>query len=122
MEDEPITTEETIRRMLYFILIILGIFVAASLFPSTNTTHPPQVNIFRVGDTVDVIWMGGIDDVFVGNFSVTIDNKTDQTTYFPKPLLFQKVVSIKNNDTICVDVKAIDRAVQTYRPIGYACL
>lgn len=86
--------------------------------------HPPQVNIsrdgFKTDDWISVKWDGGIDSVFVENFSIMIDN---ETTYHEKPEMVGRVIStFYHPNYTCVDVKAWDRAVRTFRPIGYRCL
>lgn len=83
-----------------------------------SSVHPPQVSIIRDGSYIRVIWEGGTDDPFVGNFTVTIDSETG---YYPKPDLYQPVALIYHPDYACVDVQAYDKAIRIYRPIGYNC-
>jgi hypothetical protein len=107
------------------LIVCIASVIATLVLPLMphGTSHPPQVTITREGfktdDQISIKYDGGIDDAFVGNFSVTIDNVT---TYYTKPETGRNFYNGYHPNFTCVDVKAIDRAVRIYRPIGYLCL
>ena len=107
------------------------LFVVATLvvpFIPTGSSHPPQVLIWRENtpsiypdDRIHIKYMGGIDDGFVGDFKVTVNGLASGN--YPKPEAYDDVTTIESpkGSITCINVSAIDKAVQTYRPIGYNC-
>ena len=112
--------DPAVRTVLIIILAVLIIGMLASIIlPQIPVNdHPPQVTIIRHYQNIEVKWDGGTDSAFVGNFSVTMDNVT---TYYKKPDVFQNIAVLYHPEQVCVDVKALDLSVRTYRPIGYNC-
>ena len=117
--------EQGLRKVLSIVLLVAFAFLVVTLFfqmsPSGNTTsHPPQVTIARYNDTINITYLGGIDNAFVGDFKVTYSN---ETLYFAKPRYQGDLIGsfIQPNYT-CVKVEATDLAVKSYRPIGNSCL
>lgn len=129
MPEEADPERGNFKEVLLVIVIIMVGFLFATfttlIAQDTNavsSSHPPQVTIFRSGtfpDYIKIKYDGGIDDAFVGNFSVTIGNETDYRENLGVGMIFYNEFNPTNT---CVDVKAYDKAVRIYRPIGYRCL
>lgn len=117
------------------VCLVVGIlYVAATiilpLLP-TGTSHPPQVLIWRENtptifpnDKIHIKYLGGIDDAFVGDFRVIYKfSHITNTGDYPKPSLYGDVAVLEfpKGSNVCVSVFANDKAVKTYRPIGYNC-
>ena len=112
--------------------VVIGIVAALILFflfqlysPTLGHSHPPQVTIERNkthSEYITVLWEAGTDSGFVGGFSVAVDNESNTTKKYSVPLMHDIIASIHHPNTTCVDVKAFDKAVYTYRPIGWSCL
>ena len=119
--EEEIDTRRNIKILLGIVVALLIAFIIGSIymprFPS-STVHPPQVSITRHGDTISVVYLGGIDDAFVGDFKVEVNGVTKE---YPKPEAYQEVAIVPSPDITCVNVSAFDYAVRIYRPIGYNC-
>lgn len=124
MENED---EDPLRAWLIVILIIVVGFLLVTLLtyaiPRSGAygfSHPPQVDIIRNGSQVDVIYEGGIDNGFVGDFRIS---DGAMWHYFKKPEYAPGYVgSVKAANDTCIKVEAIDLAVQSYRAIGKACI
>jgi hypothetical protein len=121
--DEPQETKGNLNQLLTVIVILLiaGVFGAIYMphFPAPDV-HPPQVSIIRNDGYIDIRYLGGIDTAFVGNFTVTVNNVT---THYEKPDAGQLVAHIQAQPELtCVNVSAFDKAVQSYRPIGWGCV
>ena len=123
------------------ILFILFIFLAGEFYTQYNnalhqndnvwyithgqtpslyqTTDKAKISITRVGSAIEVRYLGGQDHGFIGDFRITVDN---ETTYYKNPGQHNPVAMIDHWKFTCVDVEAMDKAVQTYRPVGSACL
>ena len=84
-----------------------------------QTTDQAKIQITRMGGAIEVRYLGGQDHGFIGDFRITIDNKT---TYYKNPGAHNPVALIDHWKYTCVEVEAMDKAVQIYRPIGSACL
>ena len=106
------------------LLVLLGcavLFMMVSLLLPliTMPSHPPRILITKINDTVNIIWLGGIDSGFIGGFSVTVNN---QTTYYNVPGVMGSVANFTHTDESCIDVQALDLSTKTYRPIGNSCM
>jgi hypothetical protein len=125
------------RTLLIVCLAICVCFVVVTLalpfMPNGELSHPPQVSITRehgpaiLGtDKIKVIYKGGIDDAFVGDFKIKVSNGIEESHEYdaPKPLINYPVaiIEVPANEVACVNVSAIDKAVRVYRPIGNLCL
>lgn len=107
------------------ITALILIFIILLYVPTLGHSHPPQVTIERNtthSEYITIIWEAGTDSGFVGGFSVAVDNESNTTKYYSVPLMHDIIASIYHPNTTCVDVKAFDKAVYTYRPIGWNCL
>jgi hypothetical protein len=119
--DEETDTRRNIKVLLGIVVVLLIAFIIGSIympkFPS-STVHPPQVSITRHGDTISVVYLGGIDTAFVGDFKVEVNGVTKE---YPKPEAYREVAVVPAPDITCVNVSALNLAVRTYVPIGYNC-
>ena len=84
-----------------------------------QTTTRQKISITRMGGAIEVRYLGGQDKGFIGDFRITIDN---ETKYYKNPGPYNPIAMIEHWEHTCVDVEAMDKAVQTYRPIGSACV
>ena len=113
-------TSPSTRTVMTGVLIILIAFLVLSIcFPNiidTSTVHPPRVDIYRQGDSVVVVWLGGIDNGFVGNFTISINNES--MGVFDKPAVNARIAAFIEPEEASVSVMAWDKAIQVYRPIG----
>ena len=124
--------QSSIPFILIVVLVAGMLFVMVTLtiqfLPVGGSSHPPQVLIWRENtpsiypdDRIHIKYMGGIDDGFVGDFKVTVNGLASGN--YPKPEAYDDVTTIESpkGSITCINVSAIDKAVQTYRPIGYNC-
>jgi hypothetical protein len=109
--------------VLFICFLYLGAMIWLPTIP-TQQDHPPQVLISRNTtnqSNIDIKWLGGTDAVFVGNFTVRINNGSWEE--YDRPQWTGDLIATipaKNNSTI--NVNAFNRAVNTYVPIGVNCV
>ena len=122
------TDEQRPQIPVWAIAGVIGLLVLFFIFqlfaPTLGHSHPPQVTIERNNthpEYITIIWEAGTDSGFVGGFSVAVDNESNTTKYYRVPLMHDIIASIHHPNATCVDVKAYDKAVYTYRPIGWNC-
>ena len=115
--DEPIRM--VLMVVLFLAVIILGCVI---YFPTVHTdSHPPEVDISRTtgGQSIAVTYLGGIDNGFVGDFNITVNN---ESASYPNEGAGDLIAVLHYSNYTCVDVTAMDLAIQIYRPIGSRCL
>jgi hypothetical protein len=116
-------SDEPIRMVLMVVLFLAVLILGCMIYlPTVHTdSHPPEVDISRSTDdnSILITYLGGIDTGFVGNFNVTMDNKTAP---YPNDGPGNFIAIIFHPNYTCVNVDAMDLAIQTYRPIGSRCL